>query len=479
MKIANQYQAPLYPISTGKNWGYGSRAPAQDGCVTLDLSRLNRITAFDEDLAYVTLEPGVTQQQLYDFLQNQGSNLFFSTTGSSPHSSLIGNVLERGQGEGPYGDRFEYTSGFEVVLPTGEFIQTGFGRFSGAKATPINKWGVGPYLDGLFTQSNLGIVTQMTLWLTPKPDDFQIIWYSIDQDEQLEALVDAIRRLKLLGIVRGGFVIANDLRMLSYHQQYPWDEMDKSTPLSTDLRHSLNQKWGDGKWSGEAAIYSPNQEHGDAVRRIIEDTLRPIVDKLYIFDDEMEKLSVDDFQQKYPILDRGDTLRWYKENLKRGIPNEFSMTMTYWRKDTTWPDKNLDPDRDQCGLLWCSPAVPFSGDNVREVVTIVEAVALAYHFECSIGLNCITERNITSTVAIVYDREVSGEDERAMQCYKAMVEKLGQSGYIPYRLGVQSSMSDLPTLQDDSQQVIHRLKQVLDPNNILAPGRYDDVLTNI
>ena len=30
---------------------------------------MNRIVEFSEELAYVTVEPGVTQQQLYDFLQ--------------------------------------------------------------------------------------------------------------------------------------------------------------------------------------------------------------------------------------------------------------------------------------------------------------------------------------------------------------------------------------------------------------------------
>lgn len=445
--------------------------PVQDGCVVLDLGRLNRIVDFDEDLAYVTVEPGVTQQQLYEFLQDKKSNLFFSATGSSPHSSLIGNVLERGLGEGPYGDRFDYVSGFEVVLPTGEFIHTGFGRFAGAKATPINKWGVGPYLDGLFTQSNFGIVTQMTLWLTPQPDYFQIIWYSIESDEKLEALVDAIRRLKLLGVVRGGFVIANDLRMLSYHQQYPWDEMNGETPLSAEWRHTLNQKWGEGKWSGEAAVYSPNQAHGEAVRGIIEDALRPIADKLYIFNNEMVNLSETDFSQRYPGLDRGETIRWYQENPKRGIPNELSITMTYWRKKTAWPDENLHPDQDRCGLIWCSPAVPFRGNDIRKAVTILEETALAHNFEPSVGLNCISERNINIIAAIVYDRDVAGEDERAMTCYKAMTQKLAEAGYIPYRLGIQS-MSDLPAVQDDYHQVVHRLKQAFDPNNILAPGRY-------
>ena len=69
LRIANRCGVPVYPISSGLNWGYGSRVPAADGCVLLDLGRMNRIVDFSEKLAYVTVEPGVTQEQLYAFLR--------------------------------------------------------------------------------------------------------------------------------------------------------------------------------------------------------------------------------------------------------------------------------------------------------------------------------------------------------------------------------------------------------------------------
>src|SRR5262245_19753525 len=73
MRIANRFRTPVYPISSGKNWGYGSRVPASDGCVLLELGRLNRILDFNEALGYATVEPGVTQGQLYDFLRERKS----------------------------------------------------------------------------------------------------------------------------------------------------------------------------------------------------------------------------------------------------------------------------------------------------------------------------------------------------------------------------------------------------------------------
>jgi hypothetical protein len=36
-RIANRWRAPVYPISGGKNWGYGSRVPPSGGCAFLGL----------------------------------------------------------------------------------------------------------------------------------------------------------------------------------------------------------------------------------------------------------------------------------------------------------------------------------------------------------------------------------------------------------------------------------------------------------
>src|SRR6266567_5559912 len=70
VRIANDAGVPIYPVSGGKNWGYGSRVPSADACL-MELVRMNRIVDFCEELAHVTVEPGVTQGQLYDFLRSR------------------------------------------------------------------------------------------------------------------------------------------------------------------------------------------------------------------------------------------------------------------------------------------------------------------------------------------------------------------------------------------------------------------------
>jgi 4-cresol dehydrogenase (hydroxylating) len=89
---------------------------------------MNRILDFHEELGYVTVEPGVTQGQLMEFLRQRKSRLWMDGTGSSPQCSLIGNTIERGFGHTPYGDHFGNVCGFEVVLANGEAIETGLAR---------------------------------------------------------------------------------------------------------------------------------------------------------------------------------------------------------------------------------------------------------------------------------------------------------------------------------------------------------------
>jgi len=75
MRVANRYRIPIYPISTGKNLGYGGSAPVYSGSVVLDLKRMNRVIEVDERNASCVVEPGVSYFDMYRHLQNTGSKL--------------------------------------------------------------------------------------------------------------------------------------------------------------------------------------------------------------------------------------------------------------------------------------------------------------------------------------------------------------------------------------------------------------------
>ena len=61
VEIASDHGVPVYPISCGKNWGYGDACAPTDGAAIVDLGRMNRILEVNTELAYCVVEPGVTQ----------------------------------------------------------------------------------------------------------------------------------------------------------------------------------------------------------------------------------------------------------------------------------------------------------------------------------------------------------------------------------------------------------------------------------
>lgn len=471
LRIANRFRVPLYVVSTGKNWGYGSRSPTADSCL-MELGRLNRVLDFNEDLAYVTVEPGVTQRQLFEFLQNRGSHLWIDATGATPDSSIVGNTVERGFGHTPYGDHFANVCGLEVVLPNGDVVETGFSRFHHAKAAPVYRWGIGPVIDGLFSQSNLGVVTRMTVWLMPAPEYFQAFFFRCDKEENLPAVIDAIRPLRLNGTLRSSMHIANDYKVVSAIRQYPWDETAGLTPLREPAMQRLRKQLNCGRWNGSGALYGTVRQVAEA-RRLVRDALHRKVDKLQFLDDRKLGLARR-FAKPYSAVtgwDLSHALDLVKPvyGLMKGIPTDHPLRSCYWRKRII--PKQIDIDHDRCGLLWCSPIAPLEGAHARVISDIASRILLDCGFEPMISLTLLTERTIGCVISISYDREVAGEDGKAMNCHQQLIDELNSMGYFPYRLGIQS----MDQMSGDSgyNRLLRVIKASVDPNRILAPGRYE------
>src|SRR5262249_40089683 len=143
---------------------------------------------------------------------------------------------------GPLGDRFSGVCALEVVLPTGACVNTGFARFPKAATAPLHRWGVGPHADGLFSQSNLGVVTQATLWLTPIPDHADLVTATVARRASLPKLIDALQPLFLRGVLRGPVKISNDFRRLSIVTRYPWSIVGDKVPLRHGVVRMLFRK---------------------------------------------------------------------------------------------------------------------------------------------------------------------------------------------------------------------------------------------
>lgn len=474
LRAANHFGIPLYPISSGKNWGYGSRVPPADGCVLLDLGRLTRILDFNEELGYVTVEPGVTQRQLYGYLRQRGSGLWMDSTGSSPDCSLIGNVMERGFGHTPYGDHFAHVCGLEIVLPTGEVVETGSARFPGCRTAAVNRWGVGPSLDGLFSQSNLGVVTRMTVWLMPEPECFEAFFFRSEDPAGLPALIDSLRQLRLRDILRSSIHIANDYKVLNGLQQYPWQETAGHTPLTPECMAHFRKTLTFGYWNASGGLYGTRGQVSEA-KRLLRKALRGQNGRLRFLSEKKLRWARR-FAKAFSVMMRWDVTRTIEivtpvVGLMRGVPTVQSLASVYWRKRMPVPP-DPNPDRDRCGLLWYAPVAPAQGREVAALTQLAGEVLLPSGFEPMISLTVLTPRTVYAVISITYDREVAGEDERAMNTYFELSRRCTEAGYYPYRLGIQGMTATGG--EDRYTTVLARLKGALDPNGVLGPGRYEE-----
>jgi 4-cresol dehydrogenase (hydroxylating) len=472
VRTASRFRVALYPISTGKNWGYGSRAPVHDG-VLLDLGRLSRIVDFSEELAYVTVEPGVTQRQLHDFLRARGSRLWMDATGASPDCSIVGNTLERGFGHTPMGDHCSNACGFEVVLPSGDCVETGFARIPGSRTGALSRWGVGPSLDGLFSQSNLGVVTRMTVWLMPAPERFEAFFFMSERGDALPGIIDALRPLRLDGTLRSVMHIGNDYKVVTAAGRFPWDDPGVPVPIDGRAMVRLRRRLGIGAWNGSGALYGTKAQVRDARRRVRR-ALAGKADRLRFVNDRLLGI-MGRFAAPFRLLTGWDvrhTIRVIEPvyNLMKGVPTETTLASVYWRKKPGVP-AGTDPDRDGCGLLWCSPVVPMTGADLRDVTGLATEVLLDGGFEPQISVSLATERSAICVITISYDRAEPGEDARALACYRRLTGELLSRGYPPYRLNVAA----MDVLQEPAAyaDALRALKGALDPAGILAPGRYE------
>jgi 4-cresol dehydrogenase (hydroxylating) len=88
-----------------------------------------------------------------------------------------------------------------------------------------------------------------------------------------------------------------------------------------------------------------------------------------------------------------------------------------------------------------------------------------------VSISLATERLSTCVISLSYDRADAGADERAVLCHRTLSEQLQARGYPPYRLTVASmaAMDEGPAHAD----LLRTLKAAMDPNGVLAPGRYE------
>lgn len=473
VQIAARFQQPLYTISTGKNWGYGSAAPVLDDCVLLDLGELKQILDFDAVRGLVTLEPGVTQGELRAFLDQGGHKFMVPVTGAGPGCSLLANALERGYGITPHTDHFAALTRLEAVLADGSLYRSALSEWGGEAVDKGFKWGVGPYLDGLFTQGNFGIVTQATLALAPEPQSMNVMFFSFTEETALPQAVALVQTLfrRFRGII-GGINLLNRQRMLSMLEAYPRGEVQTGQTIPEARIVEMAARHQVFPWTGVTALYGDPAVVA-AARKAIKRLLKPHCVRVLC----LSTGQIGALQQLARLIPGGlgDKLRGQLRTLQAstdimlGRPGEVALPLAYWRTAPP-PSGDLHPARDRCGLLWFAPLLPLSPEVAADFTQLAARIMREHGIEPLITLTCFSEQSADSTLPILYDPLDPQALADAHACYQALYAACQAHGYLPYRLNIEHQRR----LAEDgrSWSVVARLKQALDPHNLLSPGRY-------
>lgn len=172
LRIANRNKTPVVPRGGGCDISGGSK-PIEGGGIVIDLTRMNKIINIDEQALTVTAQAGITWAELNGVLFEKGYYTGNLGPGSGMSATIGGGLCHHtvgGGGGAKYGTCTQHVVALQVVLPQGDIIQTGSNASVYVKE-PFCRYGLGPDLCSMFLgdQGILGVKTEATLEIFPKP----------------------------------------------------------------------------------------------------------------------------------------------------------------------------------------------------------------------------------------------------------------------------------------------------------------------
>ena len=443
LAIAREHRLPLWTVSTGKNLGYGGAAPRTNGAVVVDLSRMNRVLEVNEELGYAVVEPGVSFLALHAHLKVNGNKLMMSVPDIG-WGSPIGNALERGFGYSALWDHSNHLCGLEVMLASGALVRTGMGAMSGSTAFHAYQGGFGPRIDGLFQQSNFGIVTRAGISLMRQPETIITCHVKAPRVSDVGALTVLLRPLILDGTIQSNAIIGNATviaTMMSERSRW-WTELGAiPEPVVQQIADGL----GVGRWNARFGLYGPEAMTAARLATVRHALASipglDITTRSYAGEPDPAKVHPADFAQL-------------------GIPSLALLRMAEWRGGTT---AHTD----------FSLVCPATAVDVERQRALMQSTVEAHGFDYAGGFT-LGGRHAIALALIAFDRDNAAEAAQVETLFGDLIDKGASASYAPYRAHL-AFMDRIKALYDFNDhalgKVTQTIKDALDPCGILSPGK--------
>ena len=460
VRIANRFRIPIYPISTGRNLGYGGSAPNYSGSVVLDLKRMNRVLEVNESMAYALVEPGVSYFDLYRHIQERNLKVWLDVPDPG-WGSPVGNSLDRGGGYTMPEYRFHFDShcGMEVVLADGELLRTGMGAMPGAKTWQQYKSGFGPWVDGIFSQSNFGVITKMGFWLMPEPDAFLSGTVIVPRHNDLVPLIDTLNYLENSRICNGFTELSSPAMGLPGADDAPPMSPALAALIAKAVDGSsaeLDQYAGSkglGAWSATIKFYGPAKAlaaHWEYAKERFS-----AIPGARFQDNEVLKLPLS-AEQKDKV---------HKPEF--GIPALTAFSIGARNANNPTPTN---------GHQWFSPIIARSGEAVFEANRVFAQAGREFGLPIppfSIPF-FFWERSFLFLFGFPVTHDVE-KNKKTRAAFRQLVQIAAEHGFGEYRTApaYQELIMNTYSFNDHALRRFHeRLKDAIDPNGILSAGRY-------
>ncbi|OAL50313.1 FAD-linked oxidase-like protein [Pyrenochaeta sp. DS3sAY3a] len=456
IKIAREFKIPLWTFSRGKNLGYGGPAPRVNGSVSLDLHRMDKVIEVNEKFAYAVVEPGVTFFDLYNHIAKNELKVWPSVA-TLGWGSVLGNTLDRGIGFIPTSNHHQHITGLEVVLGTGEILRTGQWAMDSSPLAHTSKYSFGPSLEGLFIQSNLAVVTKLSIGLVPQPQAYYSCVLDMPELEDLGTIVEMVGPMRTNGTLGTSSVYINNVLELTapiINREKVWG---KKEPMPESLIKKIQKDYDIGYWNAQFGLYGPKlivQAQFEEVKRIVHKKAPTARIRGQMFEGETEGALVDAL--KVPFQQGG---------IFCGVPGMDILPMVKYRLLENTPGIAAHCDY--------SAFLPTDGKSVTEWVTAARDIHAreGWDFFCNVNIH---ERHALAVHLMAYDKSDADQRKAVDRVWFGLYDEANKRRLGSYRCHV-NHMEPLSKMYDFNNHAYRRfvesIKDTVDPDGILSPGK--------